>query len=469
MARCYHDPDLFNTAVLGRSPYWSRQREIARSIAEYRITVAYTGNALGKDYLFGGIIPWWNYTRPNSLVIVTGPSQTSLGTITWKELRKAVKGSRVPLVAKVSEGVKASPQFLKIAPGWGALGYSTTNVERASGQHNANLLVGIMEASGVEDETWDAVDSLKYKRLFAYGNPIRAEGRFVDLIRQAEKDRKDGVPRHLAVNAIQVASTESPHAEMEESEWGLADRTWLEDCARRYGVDSPWYRSHVLAILPTLANEQLIPVEDLDRCITDGTKAAAEALRAEGLGGRARMSCDVGEGCGNARTVVIVRDELGVLEVSASRYLNPSNAAETMGRLGDKWQVRDSDMSFDGAGQTGKRLGNALSGRGMGRARAYFGSGSGGRRCTNLRTACALAFARRLDPRHHTGGPWRPFHIPPGEHWQSMREELLALRYELAGDKSKLEDKDDLMDRLGRSPDYADATCQGWREDAVAG
>jgi hypothetical protein len=85
-------------------------------------------------------------------VIVTGPSQTVLGSVTWKEIRRAVENGVIPFGGRLSNGVKASPQMLELAPGWHALGFSTTSVERASGQHSPHLLVIVEEASGVEDE-----------------------------------------------------------------------------------------------------------------------------------------------------------------------------------------------------------------------------------------------------------------------------------------------------------------------------
>ena len=99
--------------------------------------------------------------------------------------------------------MKTSPQQVDCGNGWQALGFSTTSIERASGQHNEHLLVVVDEASGVEEEIWDAIESLGYERLVAIGNPIRAEGRFVDLIRQADTDVADNVPPRLAVKAIQ--------------------------------------------------------------------------------------------------------------------------------------------------------------------------------------------------------------------------------------------------------------------------
>ena len=145
-----------------------------------------------------------------------------------------------------------------MSPGWHALGYPTTSVERASGQHAKDLLVIIEEASGVEDEIWNALYSLKYSKLVAIGNPIRAEGRFVDLIRQADKDREDCIPPNKAVCAIHIPSTESPHAHLEKSPYGLADHTWLEACYRHYGSKSLWVGSHIDARIPELSADVLM-------------------------------------------------------------------------------------------------------------------------------------------------------------------------------------------------------------------
>ena len=154
--------------------------------------------------------------------------------------------------------------MIEVAPGWQALGFSTTSVERSSGQHAKHLLTVVEEASGVEDFVFDAIDSLGYERLVCIGNPIRAEGKFVDLIRQAARDRADNVPPRLAVNAIRIPSTESPHAHEEKSEFGLADRTWLESMYRKYGRRSLWVGSHIDARIPDVDAEQLIDPGWLD-------------------------------------------------------------------------------------------------------------------------------------------------------------------------------------------------------------
>ena len=102
---CHDRPDLFNRLILKRPAYWSRQIELCRSVVQYRTTVAYSGNMVGKDYCVAGMILWWLLTRPDALCIITGPSQMVLGSVTFKEIRAA---SRVPFCRSGASSPAAS-------------------------------------------------------------------------------------------------------------------------------------------------------------------------------------------------------------------------------------------------------------------------------------------------------------------------------------------------------------------------
>ena len=165
LKRCRDRPEQFNRLFLKRPAYWSRQIDLCRSVVEYRTTVAYSGNMVGKDYWIAGIILWWLLTRPDSLCIITGPSQMVLGSVTFKEIRRCLDGALIPFGGKLSSSIKASPAVIEVAPGWHALGFSPTSVERSSGQHAKHLLTVVEEASGVEDFVFDAIDSLGYEEI----------------------------------------------------------------------------------------------------------------------------------------------------------------------------------------------------------------------------------------------------------------------------------------------------------------
>jgi hypothetical protein len=90
LKRSRNDPVYFNRAVLKRSDYWSAQAVWARALVDYRVVAISSGNMLGKGFLIGGLIPWWLWTRKNSLVYVVGAGQTQIGSVLWKEIRRAV-------------------------------------------------------------------------------------------------------------------------------------------------------------------------------------------------------------------------------------------------------------------------------------------------------------------------------------------------------------------------------------------
>ena len=470
LKRCRDDPILFNDRVLCRPPCHDIQKRWAASVVSNYVTVIETCNALGKDLFFGGcVIPWWLYTRPHSLVVVTGPSQTLLGSVTWKELRRSVEACPFVkaglLPARLTGGIKASPQVLEVKPGWQALGFSTTTIERMSGQHAKHLLVLVGEASGVEDHVWDALDGLKYLRLVAYGNPIRAVGGFVDLCNRGERDAAAGVPPHQAVSYINTPSTDSPHADLEHSDFGLADKTWLEAMARKYGKDSAWYKAHVLAIRPKLSHEILIQPEWLDRARGEQARRAAAEWRRAGKGGPRRLSCDVGEGVGNARSVVVVRDDVGIIEIRADAFGGAHETAQVIADLVERHRIDVEYCSYDAAGNTGRRMRDALKAKNLPGIPQFFGAKPAGKRFGNMRSAVAAAFARRLDPDAYDAAGKkndRPFHIPDHPDVDAILQELSELRGQLKGDAYHLELKADMMERLGRSPDFCDAITQGF-------
>ena len=137
LLRSKNDPSYFNDVILQRGPMWSAQKEWSEAVVAYRQVCIESGNMTGKGWWIAGLILWYLWTRRESLVYVTGPGQTSLGAVLWKEVRRAVEGSRFwragLLPAVVSPGIKASPATVVVRPGWQALGFSTTSVERASG------------------------------------------------------------------------------------------------------------------------------------------------------------------------------------------------------------------------------------------------------------------------------------------------------------------------------------------------
>lgn len=469
-----NDPARFNEVILGRAPYWERQRDVCEAVVKHRVTVVPTGNAVGKTFLAAGLILWWAYTRFGSLSITTAPSQMLLGSVLFKEIRKAYHNSLIPLGGSITESAHASPQLLTVdADGWGCLGVSTRGVERLSGHHAADLLVVVDEASGVDPEIMEAVWSLNAAKIILFGNPIRPDGMFKSLHERAEREKQDpAIAESDRCVSIRIPSTESPDRDLDRSPRGLADRGFLLEAEATYGRDSMWWRSHVGAEFPEASHDTLLPTWWVDRC----TLVARSTTH---MPGRRRMGVDLGAGSGRDRTVILVRDDLGILDLVTSKYIGVPQAAIEIARKARAWGVRDEDITFD-AGGPAKELPVYLAQSGIHEPSRYLGATSGGARFGNRRSRVGWALRCRLDPerplpeaqkevdRLHLprssalAVPEPPkvqaaFVIDPQEWWGSLREEMINLRYTMVGSKISLEPKEQLMKRIGRSPDLVDA------------
>ncbi len=178
---------------------------------------------------------------------------------------------------------------------------------------------------------------------------------------------------------------------------------------------------------------------------------------------KSRMAVDLGEGVGRDRSVVLVRDELGILEVWSSNTASLAEVAQVVARLSPKWGVAHDRISYDKLG-VGGEFAHHLWRVGIKHAKPYCGEASPAdkARFTNIRTEAAWAVRCRVNPDWcpDLKDPQRrnaPFHVPLGPWWPELREELLALEYEAAGTRTRLLLKERWCARLGRSPDLADA------------
>ena len=56
---------------------------------------------------------------------------------------------------------------------------------------------------------------------------------------------------------------------------------------------------------------------------------------------KARLGCDAGEGVGRSQSVIVVRDDLGVLKIFANQFESKAETAHKICGLAQKWQIRD--------------------------------------------------------------------------------------------------------------------------------
>lgn len=473
--------------------------------------VVATGNSVGKSYLAAGLILWWLFTRPGSQVSITAPSQTLLGTVLFKEVQRAFLDARragVPLPGKVTDSPSVSPQTITIGD-WGrGLGLSTRGVERLSGQHNANLMALVDEASGLLPSAWEALRSQNPKKMVVFGNPLAPHTHFHKMHSNAAASLSPMSPEAAATvsrftadaalaNAtedkpvsvsVRMPSWASPDIGLPHSPRGLADGKFLRNAEVEWPRGTPLWDGHVEGIFPISATHALMEAWWLDRC-RDAQPDGETVPHNWASMGPWWLIADIAAGVGRDRTVILVRNDWGLVHFVASARMGLAECAQQMSTLSRQWNIGPDRIAYD-AGGIGRDLDDYLRPYGLHLARRYHGSESGGVDFINARARLAWSLRERLDPSHvilpppvvpHEWAPSRqrlpwerddpppeislppmkqqPFFMPAdviGEHWSSLREELLALQYRMVGSKIALQEKAELAKKLGRSPDLAD-------------
>jgi hypothetical protein len=237
----------------------------------------------------------------------------------------------------------------------------------------------------------------------------------------------------------------------------MADATWLAKARNDYGEGSIWWRSHVLAEFPDSAADSLIPRDWLDR---------AGAARHVPRGPR-RLAIDLAEGGGGDRTVLLVRDDNGVIEVRHSNRWKFPDAARKAAELVRTHGIAPGYVTWDATG-SGAGFLAYLEAAGVASARGYKGGTSGGDHFDKRKAAAGWSLRMRLDPARQVAGPHGlhalqiPFAIP-AEYLALLRPELQAIRFVNVNEKQiGLEKAELLKAALGHSPDFADALVQSY-------
>ncbi|MCA9298198.1 MAG: hypothetical protein KDA28_03980, partial [Phycisphaerales bacterium] len=271
---------------------WEGQKEIARSVRDNRVTHVRSGHSLGKTNEFAATLIEWLLTNRDGRVLITGPTFNQVKQSLWKEVRElyfkaAERGFPLGNGMRKEEWELSDRHDARLA--------AVDNISAIQGGRGAKCLVIVDEAQGVEDELWDALDSLmtaEGSRMLTGGNPLFARGRW----HQMHED-------DVEANLIRLDAETHPNILTgREIIPGGITRMWIDMMRRKHGPDylsSPVYQGRVLGEFPTDGVFQVISLGMLE----DAAKGT------EGVKGEDRVAgLDVARH-GTDRNVFIVLDE----------------------------------------------------------------------------------------------------------------------------------------------------------------
>ena len=243
------DPEYFfsyalqtDTLPVGKSPLvqgglWEGEHQILRSLndclRDHQPLYIASGHALGKDFISGGLPLWWQTTRYPARTILTGPTHRQVMEITWNELVKHTARWRPdlpPLGGRLLTGKYEwdSEHFILAF----TTAHSHQHIGKAQGFHSPHILVIVTEAQAVPNSVKEQIDGLLTSGaalLVVIGNPVVTTGWFADGLRDPRANR-----------VLHLDCEDSPNVqEGREGIPGLVSKAWVEDKRRRWFAENP--------------------------------------------------------------------------------------------------------------------------------------------------------------------------------------------------------------------------------------
>lgn len=233
------DISYFLENVLNVEPQeW--QLDVMRNLREGDDIAVRSGHGVGKTAVATWSLTWWMLTKPFSVVVVTGPTETQLKDILWPELKKWHERFLLP---RWFRWTKSSYFNEKHQEQWRALyRTSSSDPENMAGFHAADLLYIVDEASGVSDDVFEVIEGALSEggQKMLLGNPTRSLGEFYRAF-------------HEDANLFSTY-----HVNGEEC--GRVSDRWVEKQKKKWGKKSDIYRVRVQGEFPRGTEDSYIPL-----------------------------------------------------------------------------------------------------------------------------------------------------------------------------------------------------------------
>tara|TARA_B100000424_G_scaffold39529_2_gene26539 strand:- start:9548 stop:10948 length:1401 start_codon:yes stop_codon:yes gene_type:complete len=235
------NPTQFVQQALNVTPEKWQAEALTALCTEDRIACR-SGHGVGKSAFAAWTILWWMYTKCPSKVAVTAPTSHQLQDILWSEL--ATWHRKMPDFLQDLFELTATRFYLKEKPD---LAFSVPRVSRPEkpeafqGFHSENMLFIIDEASGVDEvifEVGQGAMSTKGAKTLMVGNPTRTDGYFFDAFHSQRANW--WTKRISCADSTRV------------------DPKFIEEMASKYGTDSAIFAVRVLGDFPEQSDDAII-------------------------------------------------------------------------------------------------------------------------------------------------------------------------------------------------------------------
>jgi hypothetical protein len=267
------DPFLYLKECLGITKIWKLQADLLdalpRAIADNKPIYIASGHGLGKDFICSCVANWFLDCFIPSKVILTAPSDRQVKRIMWAETLSRFNGKLIRLWGKAF----TNPYIEIRREDWFLLGFATKDTgaaaESGGGKFQGlraakHMCVIVTEAQAVEDNIYDQIDAVSTAEFclrIYIGNPTRKSGKFA----QGLRDKANNIVFHFSC-------LDSPnYLQRKIVIPGVVSYAWVMDKLRKWAdgdINSkdPRWVGRVLGQIPDNALSNTFTQEWIDHC-----------------------------------------------------------------------------------------------------------------------------------------------------------------------------------------------------------
>lgn len=432
-------PSTWAQERLGLTP-WSKQAQIMESVRDCRKTAVRSCHSIGKSFVAAMIVCWWldSNLPGDAFVVTTAPTAAQVRAILWRYIRRMHKDAGLPGRTNQTEW-HMNDELV-------AFGRKPADDSESSfvGIHAPKVLCLIDEACGVADNLWIAAEAITTGpecRILAIGNPDNSASHFFTVSQPGS-----------GWSTLKVSAFDSPNFTgekvSERAALSLISKEWVEDKKKEWGEDNPLYRSKVLGEFS----------EDSVDTVVRASDAAACRIDRELDYGPAELSpVELGVDVGGGQDETVIRERRGMLvgREWKLRSDRPEKITPLILRA-----IRETGATTVKVDSIGVGFGVIGELRNSASRREHSASIVGvnvanvpldKKKFVNLRAEMWWNIGREMS----ASGAWD---LSTMDNADDTCAQLLMPRWDLdSKGRIRVELKDDIRKRLGRSPDNADA------------
>lgn len=439
------DPRAWQARRLPQVHLWSKQWQVIESVRDNRQTAVKSCHSAGKSFIAAFIALWWIESHPpgTAFVVTSAPTGAQVKAVLWREMNRFHKAAGTPGRANQLEWYDAGGELV-------AIGRKPAehSPDAFQGIHAEFVLVILDEATGIPGSLWDASSSITSNvgsRTLAIGNPDDPESRF----RKACDLETWSVIRISAFDTPNFTGEEVPDLLRRV----LVSPVWVEEKRVEWTEQSPLWVSKITGEFPTDAEDGVVPASWL----------AKSRYREQVPQGDVELGLDVSAG-GTDRSVIWARQGMHALKKWVKRgEKDPDALALWAAEVVTETRASALKVDANGVGWgVGALVGNHLPWDTTCSIVPVLVSEKADDSDRFLNKRAELWWTARELSRQDGG--WDLTAIDDDD-----ADELTKPRYHTNNPRQRIqvEKKEEIIKRLGRSPDSADALILAFADASV--